>query len=243
MLKIDVTRKTFPPSKEVFCNLQIEQKQGEFLSILGKSGSGKTTLLKMIAGLDTNYDGHIYINDQIVDMPIIDTGVVFQESRLLPWFTVYENIEYGLPSIPDKRQAQQKVFELMKAVGMENKGELLPYQLSGGMKRRVALARALICKPKLLLLDEPFTALDLGAKHSLQDLLKATHTNRSLTSILITHDIEEAAFLSDRVLIIGGADDVIQSVPLLTPSNPSDRTSPEFGQNFANILSKVINSL
>jgi sulfate transport system ATP-binding protein len=198
--------------------VDLEIKQGEFIALLGPSGSGKTTLLRIIAGLEFQDSGQVLINDEDVsDQPVADRGVgfVFQHYALFRHMTVAENVAFGLNvrkrrDRPAKSVIKARAEELLRLVQLEGLGGRLPAQLSGGQRQRVALARALAIEPKLLLLDEPFGALDAKVRKDLRRWLRDLHKQMGLTSIFVTHDQEEALELADRVVVMdhGGIEQV-----------------------------------
>ncbi|HOR22013.1 MAG TPA: ATP-binding cassette domain-containing protein, partial [Ruminococcus sp.] len=157
------------------------------------SGCGKTTLLRLIAGLETDYEGDILLNGKRVDGPGLDRGVIFQDHRLLPWLTIEENLALGLTE--DKTQIKSLVKQYLQKVDLDGFGNSYPRQLSGGMSQRASIARALIRQPDILLLDEPLGALDALTRYSMQEELEKIWLNNNTTMIMITHDIEEAVYL------------------------------------------------
>ena len=182
-----------------------EVQRGEFVSVVGPSGCGKTTLLRMIAGLTPVDRGEVLINEQKVTGPGPDRAVVFQHASLLPWANVVENIAFGLRLRHVSSSARLvHARELAKLVGLEGFERHLPGQLSGGMQQRVGLARALAIDPQILLLDEPFGSLDEITRRQMQDELLRIWSGSGLTSVLITHSVDEAILLSDRVLVMPG---------------------------------------
>lgn len=204
-------------------NLAIHE--GEFLAIVGSSGCGKSTLLRLLTGLDREFEGEILVSGQPVKGLADDRAVVFQERRLFPWLTVTQNIELGLInarlSNADKQLKIQQAIELIHLSGFE---QVYPHQLSGGMAQRVAIARSLVSQPKLFLLDEPFGALDALTRHSMQNELLKIHAEHKITTIFITHDVEEAVTLADRVVILKpkpGRIDAVIEVKLARPRNRS----------------------
>lgn len=203
-LWVDIRGKSFG-DRSVFGELQFSVKKRDFVSVLAPSGAGKTTLLRLIAGLDTDYDGEIYVSGKLVMGPGLDRGMVFQESRLLPWLSAQGNVSFALPERASREERQRRTRQILELVGLSGSSQLLPHQLSGGMERRVALARALVNLPQILLLDEPFSSLDLSMRWSLQTEVAAIHAREELTTILVTHDVDEALFLSDRVVVLSGA--------------------------------------
>ena len=189
---------------KILDDISLEIKQGEIVSILGPSGSGKTTLLNMILGITDATEGQIcFDGNDITDVPMEKRGfnIVFQDYALFPNLNAYENIVYGLRNKPDI-SSKEEVEELIELLGLRNHLDKRIDQLSGGQKQRVALARTMVMKPKILLLDEPLSALDGVIKESIKDKIKQIAKDYNLTTIIVTHDPEEALTLSDRVLII-----------------------------------------
>jgi len=183
-------------------NMTIEQ--GEFICAVGASGSGKSTLLRQIAGLDTPTLGEVSIDGKCVTGPGPDRGMVFQHYTLYPWMTVQENAEFGLKlqGVPKKQRREQASYYL-SVVGLTEFAQSLPKELSGGMKQRVAIARALTSEPKVLLMDEPFGALDIHTKESMHQFMLDLWRRTNITIFMITHDVEEAVFLSNRIYALG----------------------------------------
>jgi len=178
-------------------------KKGEMICILGRSGCGKSTLLKMLAGFLTPSSGEILLNGKPVTNPGTDRCVVFQEDTLFPWLTVQENIAFGLKGrTKNKKGIQEEVDRFIALVGLTEFRDYLPREISGGMKQRVALARVLILKPQILLMDEPFASLDAQTREEMQNLLLSLWEKFSHTIIFVTHDVNEAVTLSDRILVM-----------------------------------------
>jgi NitT/TauT family transport system ATP-binding protein len=208
---------------------------GSFVAILGPSGCGKSTLLKMLAGLESVSTGEIDVLGQPVSGPRPDVGVVFQSPVLLPWRTVLDNVL--LPSIVQRRplaQAKETAQELLRLVGLEDFAQRYPWELSGGMQQRVSIARALSCDPALLLMDEPFGALDAMTRDQMNIELQRIWLERRKAVVLITHSIAEAVFLADRVLVMSGrpgriVDDV--AIDFARPRHIGILNSPEFGMH------------
>ena len=222
--------------KDIFSNgknLQLldrncfEISEGEFVSILGKSGCGKTTLLNIIAGLDRSYEGEILLDGLPSNQPSVRKGIIFQTPRLLPWLSVKKNIEFAAPS-QHNLKLQKHIWDLISLVGLAGYENTLPIQLSGGMAQRVALARALVNLPTLLLLDEPLGALDSQTRMLMQDELQRILHKEKVTALMVTHDIDEAVFLSDRILIMGNHPGSIKTEIKINLSKPRDRISDEF---------------
>ena len=184
-------------------DIDLSIEQGEFVCVVGSSGSGKSTLLRQIAGLDSPSLGDVRIEGQVVKGPGADRGMVFQQYTLYPWMTVRENIEFGLKlqGISKRQRCEQSSYYL-NVVGLTEFATTLPKVLSGGMKLRVAIARALASEPKILLMDEPFGALDVHAKESMHEFMLDLWERTQITVFMITHDVEEAVFLADRVFAL-----------------------------------------
>lgn len=184
-------------------DIDLSIEQGEFVCVVGSSGSGKSTLLRQIAGLDSPSLGDVRIDGQVVKGPGADRGMVFQQYTLYPWMTVRENIEFGLKlqGISKRQRCEQSSYYL-NMVGLTEFATTLPKVLSGGMKQRVAIARALASEPKILLMDEPFGALDVHAKESMHEFMLDLWERTPITVFMITHDVEEAVFLADRVFAL-----------------------------------------
>lgn len=202
-------------------NLNIEES--EFICAVGASGSGKSTLLRLIAGLDTPTAGHIQVDAVRVTGPGPDRGMVFQKYTLYPWMNVAENVGFGLRLQGiSKSERRDRVGYYLQVVGLSEFARALPKELSGGMQQRVAIARALASQPKILLLDEPFGALDAQTKETMQQFLIDLWRNTGVTVLMITHDVEEAVFLSQRLYILSSRPGTI--VKEMTMDLPSDRT-------------------
>jgi NitT/TauT family transport system ATP-binding protein len=184
--------------------LNLDIKEGEFVTIVGPSGCGKSTLLNLVAGMDTHYTGEILINGKpIYESPNTDRVVVFQEGALFPWLTAYKNIEFGLKiaKVP-KAKRRESVMHHIRMVQLTSFAHAFIHQLSGGMKQRVAIARALALNPKILLMDEPFAALDVQTRKMLYNQLLTIHQETNKTILFVTHNINEAVALGDRVIVM-----------------------------------------
>lgn len=195
-LSIQNLNKSFG-STTVLSNVDLTIHQGEFIAIVGRSGCGKSTLLRLLAGLEEPTRGSVFVEGKKVTGYNAETRVLFQESRLLPWKTVLENVQ-----ICAVNKDKELVNKALKEVGLEEKGKEWPRVLSGGQKQRVALARALAADPRLLLLDEPLGALDALTRIEMQNLLEKLWLEQDFTAVLVTHDVSEAVALADRVLLI-----------------------------------------
>lgn len=214
MLKVENASRIFNNGLAGFKNLSFAIQEGETVGILGTSGSGKSTLLRVLSGLDEGYEGEIELAS-LGGQPI---GMIFQEPRLMPWLTVKENILFGV-----KDTERVDVQEYLNLVGLSDFGNHYPKDLSGGMAQRTAIARALITQPSVLLLDEPFSSLDAFTKMQLQDLLVEIQEIRSTTMIIVTHDIDEALYLCDRILILGGQPGTLEKEKAVEGARPRDR--------------------
>ena len=231
-IDIRATSKRFD-SYEVFADLDLTVAENEFVSILGPSGCGKTTLLRLVAGLESASSGDVLVDGEPVTGPRPDMAVVFQNFRLLPWKTVEDNVAYGLrlrgQSRRDARESAEKYLEM---VGLADSRRRYPYQLSGGMQQRVALARALAIQPRLLLMDEPFGALDAQTREQMQYELLELWTAFKKTVVFVTHSIDEAIVLSDRVILMQAKPGRIVrafDIPYPRPRDPAAiRADPEF---------------
>jgi len=204
MLNIKNVSKIFKNNQKTLKALQntnlVINKQ-EIVSLVGQSGCGKSTLLRIIAGLEKTSSGQIKLNNKIITKPSSSISMVFQEPRLMQWLNVFDNIKLSILNDSVKTQ-RFKINDTLKRVGLENMGSLWPRELSGGMAQRVAIARALVQEPKVLLLDEPFSALDSFTKANLHEHVKHLWSSLKITIIMVTHDISEATTMSDRILIL-----------------------------------------
>ncbi|KJK17524.1 ABC transporter ATP-binding protein [Pseudomonas sp. NPDC087612] len=208
-------------------NLQIAD--GEFVAIVGASGCGKSTLLRLLIGLDNDYQGQILIDGKPLDGIGSERGIVFQEHRLFPWLTVSQNIALGLVNDPlNNEQRQQRINQYIALVGLEDFSQAYPHQLSGGMAQRVAIARGLVASPRILLLDEPFGALDALTRQQMQDELLAIRERARITTLLVTHDVEEALFLADRVVVLEPRPGRIKRIVEIDLAHPRQRASLAF---------------
>ena len=209
---------------------------GELVSLIGPSGCGKSTLLRLIAGLDFPDAGELLVGDEKILGPSAERGLVFQDPNLFPWLTVRRNIEAGLVARGVLHQKRNEVDEFMRLVALEAFANSYPHHLSGGMSQRVALARALINHPKVLLLDEPLGALDAFTRMRMQDEVLRLWQNRRTTMLLVTHDIDEAIYMSDRIMIMTQRPGRIDRTISNALARPRDRSSSEFLRLRADIL-------
>ncbi|AQQ54670.1 ABC transporter ATP-binding protein [Planococcus lenghuensis] len=232
-LQLQHVSRTFNGKKAIH-NISLTAEPGEIIGLLGTSGCGKSTLLRAISGLDTDYDGTVSINGDTRKQVHDTTGFIFQEPRLLPWLNVLENVTFGLKGKKGDNQALAKRY--LRSVGLSDSDALYPRELSGGMAQRVAIARALVTSPEILLLDEPFSALDAFTKMQLQDLLLDVWEEYRSTVVLVTHDIDEALYLCDRIIILRGEPGEIARELTIEQQRPRPRGSRELANLKAGIL-------
>ena len=220
LLHIDHLGKSFPVNgsqKTVITDLNLSLDRGQFLCVLGRSGCGKSTLINLVAGFLPPSSGRILVGGIPVSKPGPDRCVVFQEDALFPWLTVEENIAFGLKK---KKKKRDRVETLLEMTGLAPFRGYLPKEISGGMKQRVALARVLVLEPAILLMDEPFAALDAQTREEMQSLLLDLWSRFLHTVVFVTHDVREAAFLADRVLVMDReTDHKILDIDLQRPRN------------------------
>ncbi|RJG40501.1 ABC transporter ATP-binding protein [Mesorhizobium sp. DCY119] len=222
---------------KVLENINLKVSPGEFISIVGPSGCGKSTLLRLVVGLDDNFGGDILLDGKRISGTSLQRGIVFQDHRLLPWLTLEENIDLALENSGWSREKRrQAVADHIALVGLKGFETVYPHQLSGGMSQRAAIARGLVFKPEVLLLDEPLGALDALTRLRLQEELLRIWKTEKVTMLLVTHDVEEAIYLSDRIVVMHSgpgrvADDIRIDLPW-----PRDRASHEFADVRREIL-------
>jgi ABC-type nitrate/sulfonate/bicarbonate transport system ATPase subunit len=241
-LRVREIRKSFPaPDDPATRRLALEDislslAAGELVSLVGPSGCGKSTLLRLIAGLDSPDSGELMVGAESITGPNAERGLVFQDPNLFPWLTVRRNIEAGLVARHVLNEKHHEVEEFMRLVGLESFADAYPHHLSGGMAQRVALARALINHPKVLLLDEPLGALDAFTRMRMQDEVLRLWQARRTTMLLVTHDIDEAIYMSDRIVIMTQRPGRIERTIPVELKRPRDRSSADFLQLRGEIL-------
>ncbi len=226
-----VSKRFLSPEKTEFYALydvSLSVAAGEFVSLVGPSGCGKSTLLRLIAGLEKADAGRVSVEGETITAPSAERGLVFQDPNLFPWLTVRRNIQAGLVARGVLSSHQHEVDEYVRLVGLEKFANAHPHHLSGGMAQRVALARALINHPKVLLLDEPLGALDAFTRMRMQDEVLRLWQSRKTTMLLVTHDIDEAIYMSDRIVLMSPRPGQVERILTVDIPRPRDRSSPEF---------------
>ncbi|ADH88183.1 ABC transporter related protein [Ancylobacter novellus DSM 506] len=227
MLRLENIGKTYPSGTQALAHLTLSVRPAEILAVVGGSGCGKSTLLRLIAGLDRPSAGRVDLDGEAITAPHPAVGVVFQEPRLLAWLTVAQNIGFGIAHLPRAERAARVELALQR-IGLAAHGERWPRELSGGQAQRVALARALIAQPRVLLLDEPFSALDAFTRADLQEHLLALWEDTRPTLVLVTHDIDEALLLADRIVVMQPNPGRVASLVSVELPRPREPGAPDF---------------
>lgn len=232
MLDIRGLGKTYPTGAHAtgipaLADLSLAVPKGEIVAIIGGSGCGKSTLLRLVAGLERPSTGEVRVDGEAILAPHPHVGLVFQEPRLLSWLTVAQNVAFGLDDLP-KAERTRRVELALARVGLAGYGARWPRHLSGGQAQRIALSRALVTHPRVLLLDEPFSALDAFTRADLQDHLLDLWADTRPTLLVVTHDVEEALYLADRIVIMKPRPGRIAQVMTVQSPRPRDRLSPAF---------------
>jgi ABC-type nitrate/sulfonate/bicarbonate transport system ATPase subunit len=208
-------------------DLSLTIAPGEFLAIVGASGCGKSTLLRLLVGLDREYQGEITVGGSIVTGTSLDRGIVFQEHRLFPWLTLEQNVSLGLQNSPwSEAKKKRAIKEHIELVGLSGFESVYPHQLSGGMAQRAAIARGLVNQPRILLLDEPFGALDALTRTRLQQELQNIWQREKITMVLVTHDVDEAVYLGERVIVMQPRPGRIKKSFAIDVAHPRERSDP-----------------
>lgn len=241
IIKVEGVSKSFHSKNQsipVIANLSLDVERGEIVSILGESGCGKSTLLNMIGGFEKADCGRILMDGELVEQPSRKCIVLFQDYGLLPWRSVQGNIELGLGGLKlSTAEKKDRVLHHVKLVGLEGKEGLFPHELSGGMQQRVGIARAFAVRPELILMDEPFAALDTFNRYYLQNELLRIQSQERTTILLVTHDIDEAIYLSDRIVIMHpNPGRIFKEVKIRLPK-PRNRSNSDF-QHYRNLIFK-----
>ncbi|WP_323120210.1 ABC transporter ATP-binding protein [Burkholderia alba] len=227
---------------EAIRGFSLDIADGEFVAIVGASGCGKSTLLRLLVGLDTAFDGEIRVDGAPIDGIGAERGIVFQEHRLFPWLTVARNIGLGVAAQRvDRAEAARRVNDAIRLVGLEGFEDALPHQLSGGMAQRVAIARGLVASPRILMLDEPFGALDALTRQQMQNELLRIRERERITTLLVTHDVEEAVFLADRIVVMQARPGRIGQVVDVALTRPRERLSYDFHRIRETLTAALLN--
>jgi len=245
LMKIDSLRVVYRSDESetvAVDDFTLDVKKGELVSIVGPSGCGKTTVLRCIAGLLQPTSGKITIGTKICTTPGSDRGIVFQDFALFPWRTVKQNVKFGMEvaGVP-KEEREKRAIRYIKAVGLEKFADSKIHELSGGMKQRVCIARTLVMHPAVILMDEPFGALDAQTRNIMQEQLTKVIMHSPRTVIFVTHSVDEALYLSDKVVILTKRPSTIRKVIDVTWPRPRDRASPEFTNLRRDILTYLEN--
>jgi sulfonate transport system ATP-binding protein len=219
----------------VLRDVSFEVRPSEIACLIGPSGCGKSTLLRLLSGLERDHGGSLHVDGRPIAGPNRAVGFMFQEPRLLPWLTVHDNIALGLAPAR-RRDAAARVPALLAQVQLEGSARAWPRQLSGGMAQRVALARALAAEPGVMLLDEPFSAVDALTRMTLQELVLSIARRTRITMLLVTHDLDEALYLSDRVFVLCGRPATLGEVITVDVPRPRDRRDPELARLRAHLM-------
>ena len=227
MLHIDHVGKTYSNGTVALESLNLLVGEGEFVALVGGSGCGKSTLLRLVSGLDGASAGRVLIDGVPVTEPVEKIGLIFQEPRLLPWLSVADNIGFGIRHLLAAERSR-RVGDLLRDIRLPDYGSRRPKELSGGQAQRVAIARALAPEPDILLLDEPFSALDAFTRAELQDHLIDLWQKHRRTFVIVTHDIEEAVALADRVVVMRPHPGRVAEELAIGAARPRDRTAPSF---------------
>lgn len=220
--------------------VNLDIKPGSFISLIGPSGCGKSTLLRLIAGLSVADEGELLLDGKRIEGTSYERGLVFQQATLFPWLNIYDNVAFGLKTRHIYKENKSVVQDYIRLVGLEGFEKSYPHQLSGGMCQRASLARTLVGKPKILLLDEPLGALDAFTRMNMQDEILRIWKEENMTMIMVTHDVDEAIYLSDKVVVMSPRPAKIEQVIDIDMSRPRARSNPDFLQYRSKIL-KILN--
>ena len=234
-IKLDRVSKLFNRTEPVLQDLSLEVQPDEIVALVGPSGCGKSTLLRLLSGLDRDHSGHLLVDGREVKGPSRAVGFMFQEPRLLPWLTVRDNVTFGLR----QKASDGAIRGLLEQVQLDEAAKLLPRQLSGGMAQRASLARSLAAHPGVLLLDEPFSAVDAFTRMHLQELLLSVWQRTPFTMLLVTHDIDEALYLSDRVVVLTARPASISEIINVGLPRPRDRRHGELLRLRSHLLEEL----
>jgi sulfonate transport system ATP-binding protein len=242
MLVLDSVGKTYPNGVQALDGVSLEVELGEIVAVIGGSGCGKSTLLRAISGLDRPTRGTVVLDGEPIMAPQEKIGMLFQEPRLLPWLSVADNVGFGLDGC-SRQEREQRVRAQLTRVGLTEKANVWPRELSGGQAQRAALARALVTRPEVLLLDEPFSALDAFTRVDLQDHLLKLWEDQKPTLVVVTHDVDEAIVLADRVVVLRPRPGRIADEIEIDLPRPRDRQSAAFDFAKRRVLAALDRSL
>ena len=242
MLVLDRIGKTYPNGVHALSGVSLEVELGEIVAVIGGSGCGKSTLLRAVAGLDPASEGTVTLDGERIGAPHEKIGIIFQEPRLLPWLKVSDNVGFGLGDRP-KAERAERVTTALRRVGLADKAGVWPRELSGGQAQRVAIARALVPRPEVLLLDEPFSALDAFTRTDLQAHLLDLWADAKPTLIVVTHDVDEAIVLADRIMVMWARPGRILDEISVDLPRPRDRQSAAFDFVKRRVLAALDRSL
>jgi sulfonate transport system ATP-binding protein len=242
MLQLERLSKTYADGTHALADITLDVRESEIVGLIGGSGCGKTTLLRLLAGLDRASVGTMRLDGEVISEPHPAIGIVFQEPRLLPWHTVTDNVGFGLVDRPAPERRDRVAYALEK-VGLAEHANRWPKDLSGGQQQRVAIARAFVTNPKVLLLDEPFSALDAFTRASLHEHLLSLWEESRPTVLLVTHDVQEAVTLADRAVVMQPKPGRIYDELPLGLARPRDKTSPAFESSTRRVLAALDRSL
>jgi sulfonate transport system ATP-binding protein len=242
MLVLERIGKTYPNGVRALDGVSLEVAVGEILVVIGGSGCGKSTMLRAIGGLDPPSQGRVVLNGQTITAPHEKIGLIFQEPRLLPWLRVADNVGFGIAHLP-QAERNARIGNAVARVGLADKARVWPRELSGGQAQRVAIARALVPQPEVLLLDEPFSALDAFTRADLQDHLLHLWADSKPTLVMVTHDVEEAIVLADRIMVMRPHPGRVYEEIACDLPRPRDRQSAAFDFVKRRVLAALDRSL
>ncbi|MDP4026468.1 ABC transporter ATP-binding protein [Methylobacterium sp. NEAU 140] len=242
MLTVDALSKTYADGTQALSGIGLSVAPGEIVALIGGSGCGKTTLLRLIAGLDRASAGRVQVDGETIREPHPSVGVVFQEPRLLPWLTVADNVGFGLADV-GRAERRARVVRALERIGLSEYGRRWPRELSGGQQQRVAIARAFVPQPRVLLLDEPFSALDAFTRRGLHDQLLDLWAESKPTILIVTHDVGEAVTLADRVVVMRPRPGRLDETVAIGLARPRDPVSARFEEAVRRVMAALDRSL
>jgi sulfonate transport system ATP-binding protein len=242
MFLVERLSKTYADGTKALSDVTLSVAQGEILAIVGGSGCGKTTLLRLVAGLDQASAGRIVVDGEAITAPHPFVGIAFQESRLLPWLSVQDNVAFGIADLP-RAEREARVADALARVHLAEHAKRWPRELSGGQQQRVSIARALVAGPRVLLLDEPYSALDAFTRASLHEHLLALWEASRPTVVIVTHDVEEAVALADRVVVMRPRPGRVFETITVSAERPRDKLSVPVEKAKRRVLNALDRSL